>query len=72
MLDVCRLIGSIYDESRCTDEISILESWDSWRVRAGVGYVMLEVEEYTEAEDDGEDSCRLSTLVPPPPYDKSG
>lgn len=65
MLDVgCRLTGSsMYDESRCADEISMFESW---RVRAGVGYVILDDAEDKETIDDGEDR----TLVPP--YDKSG
>ena len=62
------MTGSIYDESRCNDETSIPESW---RVRAGVGYVTLEDDEDIEAIDEGEDSCRLlpAALVP---YDKSG
>jgi hypothetical protein len=71
-----RLSGSIYDESRCTDEISIPESW---RVRAGggVGYAILEADdEDKETADEGEDSCKL-LVVPTPlldraPYDKSG
>lgn len=63
-------IDSTNDESRCSEETSIPEFW---RVRAGVGYVIL------EAEDEGEDSegednklLLLTTLVSGAPYDRSG
>jgi len=61
--------SSIYDESRYADEISIPESW---RVRAGDGYVILEAAEDKDAIDDGEDSWKLSTLFLLALYDKSG
>lgn len=70
------VVVSTYSESRCTEEISIPESW---RVRTGVGYVILEADEFKESADEGKDDSRkllLSTLVPPlldrAPYDRSG
>jgi len=70
------LTDSVNVESRSTEETSIPESW---RVRTGVGYVILEADdEEKEAVDEGEDSCcRLLTLTfsrAPlrAPYDKSG
>ena len=76
-MDVVRglLVGSTYIESRSTEETSIPA--ESWRVRAGVGNVILEIVEFIEAaEEEKEDSRKLSllTLVPPPldsAYDRS-
>ena len=71
------VVGSTCNEFRWTEETSIPP--ESWRVRTGVGYEILETIEFKEVADEGkEDSRRLSllTLVAPLldrlPYDRSG